>query len=434
MALAAIEPYPVNIALQLPAIDVQIAGTIDDLTGAQILDLRLLARSASLRDALEAWNLTVPFDLEVAAEASVVGEFAELSLADVSARIVGIGGDRLTLDGGSIDVWEGTGLEGRLVAKLDPMGGIMRFLPERWRIAEGADVAASLSGSIAAPALEDLSAEIRGPGDSSVSLSGYVRASTGQQVQLEALDITAALAVPDPSTLADQLGVNPLGLGPWRGEGRLVLADRQFAVIRDEVRRHRISGRSVLNRAVRSGSRVSTTCFVSRPTSPSISICQRAVPRCGSSMWTCPSSARSRRPAAFSWMNRDTGLATSTLILAPLRLWRPTCAGVSDHWSPRMPGATELDLAVTLGWSFEPDPGRVHWTGSARTGPGGRAIRTCRYVRRLCACMMRRCRRGVTPASSYRHREMWLTFGHRGRSQLKALRWILKSRRRQCPT
>ena len=230
MALAATEPYPVDFALHLPAVEIQLTGTVADVTSAEGLDLRLQAQSPSLRDAIEAWNMSVPVDLEITADARLTGDLAALSLTDFSAEMVSFGGDRLNLTGGLANVWEGSGLEGRLTVKLDPAGEIAQSLPEGWRIVKGVEAAASISGSIAAPLFEEVSAEIQGLGDSKMSLAGDLRASTAQAVQLESFNLTVALVVPDPSVFADQLGVNPSGLGPWRGEVKLVLADQRIEV------------------------------------------------------------------------------------------------------------------------------------------------------------------------------------------------------------
>jgi uncharacterized protein involved in outer membrane biogenesis len=83
---------------------------------------------------------------------------------------------------------------------------------------------ASLRGSVAAPALEEIEAVVQGPGDSRLTVGGALQVAS-ESLRLERLDLTTTAAVPHPSSLAAPFGVDASWLGAAQGSGELSLAD-----------------------------------------------------------------------------------------------------------------------------------------------------------------------------------------------------------------
>jgi AsmA family len=239
-ALAATEPWPLDLEIQLPSIDGKLTGTVADVAQTSGLDLRVEARSPSLLAAATTWHLSLPADLQTTVGATLGGDLAALSLVDVRAEMNGSGGDRLELSGSLGNVWEGSGLDGRMTLKLDPAGQFGKVLPALAHIANQIEAAASIAGSVAAPLFEGISADIQGPGGSRLKLAGSVRAATAGGVRLHSFDLTSVLDVPDPSAFADRLGFDPARLGALRGSADLSSTNQRI-----EARRLEIDAREV---------------------------------------------------------------------------------------------------------------------------------------------------------------------------------------------
>ncbi len=224
-ALAATVPWPLELEIQLPSIDARLAGTVADVAHAAGLDLRLEARSRSLLAAAQAWNLSVPVDGQITAAARLGGDLAMLSLAGVSVEMISSDGDRLQLSGSVGNVWEGSGLDGRATLKLNSAGQLGKLLPLGWPIPSQIEAAASVAGTVAALAFDDLSADIRGPGDSRLRLAGSFRVATPGGVRIERFDLTSSLEAP---RIADLFDVGGPGLERFRFEGKLAGAAERF--------------------------------------------------------------------------------------------------------------------------------------------------------------------------------------------------------------
>jgi hypothetical protein len=220
-ALAATAPYPLELEVQLPSIEATLAGTIADVSHIKGLELRLEARSPSLLAVTEAWDLSVPADAEIAVNARLTGDLAALSLSDVHIGMSGSGGDRLELSGGLGNLWTGTGLDGRVGLKLDPTGPLGKLLPVDWRILNQIEATARVAGSVGALEFDDLSAEIRGPGGSNLSLSGSLEVATPGGVRVERFDLISRLEVMRTDDLAKLLGMDGGGLERFWFEGKL---------------------------------------------------------------------------------------------------------------------------------------------------------------------------------------------------------------------
>lgn len=234
-ALAATEPWPLDLEIQLPSIDAELTGTVADVAHASGLDLRLKARSPSSLAAAKTWNLSAPVDMQITAGATLAGDLATLSLVDVTAEMVSPGGDHVELSGSLSNIWEGSGLAGRFTLKLDPADQVGRVLPAGWRILNQIEVAASIGGSVTAPDFNEISAAIQGPGDSRLRLAGSVRAATTEGARLESFDLTSTFMVPDPSAFVDRLGFDPSGLGALRGYAELSLTNQRIEAGRVEI-------------------------------------------------------------------------------------------------------------------------------------------------------------------------------------------------------
>jgi uncharacterized protein involved in outer membrane biogenesis len=231
-ALAATAPYPLELEIQLPSIEARLGGTVADVAHAIGLDLRLEARSPSLLAATKMWNVSVPVDAEVTLNARLVGDLVALSLADVHAEMSGPGGDRIELSGGLGNVWAGGGLEGRVTMTLDPTGPLGEVLLPGWPVPSQIEAAARVAGTVALPVLDEITADIQGPGDSGLRLAGRLGLATTAGIRLESFDLTSTLMVPDPSAFVDRLGFDPSGLGAWRSEAELSLANQRIEVRR----------------------------------------------------------------------------------------------------------------------------------------------------------------------------------------------------------
>ena len=133
--MAATEPWPLDLEIQLPSLDGKLTGTVADVVHASGLDLRLEARSPSLLAAAKTWNLSVPADMQATVGARLGGDLAAVSLVDVRAEMIGSGGDHVELSGSLGNVWEGSGLDGRVTLKLDPAGQFGKVFPALSRTA-----------------------------------------------------------------------------------------------------------------------------------------------------------------------------------------------------------------------------------------------------------------------------------------------------------
>ena len=236
MALAATEPYPIELDLQLPAVMAKLTGTIVEVTRAQGLDLHLEAHSPSLRAALAAWNLDVPVDASVTSSAELTGDLDRLALNGFKAKLSNADSDFMEISGTLADLWEGRGLDGRLSASFDPAGDFGRLLPDDWRVLDQIEAAARVAGSISAPTFDEISAEVRGPGESRLALAGHLRLATAENaVRLEAVDLTSTLVVPEPAAFTSLLGFDPSPLGVLRGTAVLSLANENIEAARLEI-------------------------------------------------------------------------------------------------------------------------------------------------------------------------------------------------------
>jgi hypothetical protein len=119
------------------------------------------------------------------------------------------------------NLWTGTGLDGRVGLKLDPTGPVGKLLPADWRILNQIEATARVAGSVGALEFDDLSAEIRGPGGSSLSLSGSLEVATPGGVRVERFDLISRLEVMRTDDLAKLLGMDGGGLERFWFEGKL---------------------------------------------------------------------------------------------------------------------------------------------------------------------------------------------------------------------
>ena len=234
-ALAATEPWPLDLEIELPSLEGKLTGTVADVVDASGLDLRLEARSPSLLAAANTWGVSLPADMQATVGATLRGDLAALSLVDVRAEMISPGGDHLELSGSLGNVWEGSGLDGRLTLKLDPAGQFGKVLPLVLRLPHPIEAAASISGSVAAPVFDQIAVDAQGPGDSRLRLAGNVRAATTGGVRLHSFDLTSTFDVPDPSAFADRLGFDPARLGALRGSAELSSTNQRIEARRLEV-------------------------------------------------------------------------------------------------------------------------------------------------------------------------------------------------------
>jgi uncharacterized protein involved in outer membrane biogenesis len=234
-ALAATEPWPLDLKIELPSLEGKLTGTVANVVDASGLGLRLEARSPSLLAAAKTWNLSLPADMQSTVGATLKGDLAALSLVDVRAEMISTGGDHLELSGSLGNVWEGSGLDGRLTLKLDPAGQFGKLLPLVLRLPHPIDAAASIRGSVAAPVFDQIAVDAQGPGDSRLKLAGNVRAATTGGVRLHSFDLTSTFDIPDPSAFADRLGFDPARLGGLRGSAELSSANQRIEAKRLEM-------------------------------------------------------------------------------------------------------------------------------------------------------------------------------------------------------
>jgi uncharacterized protein involved in outer membrane biogenesis len=234
-ALAATEPWPLDLELQLPSLDGKLTGTVADVARGSGLDLRLEARSPSLLAAAKTWNLSFPADMQATVGATLGGDLDAPTLVDIKAEMTGSGGDHLELSGSLSNVWEGSGLDGRMTLRLDSTGQFGKLLPQLPQMANQIEAVASIAGSVAAPVFDGISADIQGPGGSRLRLAGNVRAVATGGVRLQSFDLTSTLDVPDPSAFADRLGIDPARLGALRGSAELALANQRIEARRLEI-------------------------------------------------------------------------------------------------------------------------------------------------------------------------------------------------------
>jgi uncharacterized protein involved in outer membrane biogenesis len=135
----------------------------------------------------------------------------------------------LTIRLPSIDIGlAGTVGETDLDLRLEARSPSMLAAAQAWDLALPFDARvtldASLRGSIAAPAVEDIEAVAQGPADSRLTIGGALQLAT-EGLRPERFDLTTTAAVPDPSPLAAPFGVDASWLGAAQGSAQLALAD-----------------------------------------------------------------------------------------------------------------------------------------------------------------------------------------------------------------
>jgi AsmA family len=348
-ALAATEPWPLDLRIQLPSIDANLTGTIADVVHASGLDLRLEARSPSLLAAAKTWDLSLPMDVQTTVGARLGGDLAALSLVDVRAEMNGSLGDRLELSGSLGNVWEGSGLVGRITLQLDPAGQFGKVLPALPHIAKQIEAAATVAGSVAAPVFDGISADIQGPGGSGLKLAGSVRADTTGGLRLHSFDLTSTLDVPDPAAFADRLGFDPGRLGALRGFADLSSTNQRIEAQRleidaREVGAFHLEGRGAIGTLAADGALrlAPDISFAARMTEsrPLLDLIDPNAPELGP-VHATGRLVRSDQGYRLDDFELDLGTADKLAISAQGKV------------GPLVPDdlrATELDLAVRFGW------------------------------------------------------------------------------------
>ena len=211
-AITASAPYPVEATLQSQNVFAQLSGTVENLPAGEGLDLKLLARTQSIYEVLQAFQIeSRPFGPALAS-LRLQGDLDALAAEDIKIEIIAPSGQALTAEGRIADVTHGDGLDLRFGGKLDPqaLALIGRLPPGLAAVVDGItdiDSAGRLAGSVSRPALKDLSLTAEHVSGATVSLQGAAAAArSGDDFALADFQVSTQVFLPDQSLLVQALG------------------------------------------------------------------------------------------------------------------------------------------------------------------------------------------------------------------------------------
>lgn len=235
-ALAANNPFPLELALHFAGLDTELKGTLQDLTRAEGFDLRLSARALSIRGVFDALERDSALDGQFSATADLRGDLSALSVENLMIRIIESSGQELQVGGLVSDLSNGKGLNIRFTGALDPKtaqlwGRLPGSLHEILMGAERLDVACRITGDFDSPIFEDLEAHLEHGSGAKMSVQARLAVSfLEESYAVEALQASATMSLPDAVLLQRALGTPVPEIGAIHGNSELILEDNWLEI------------------------------------------------------------------------------------------------------------------------------------------------------------------------------------------------------------
>jgi uncharacterized protein involved in outer membrane biogenesis/peptidoglycan hydrolase-like protein with peptidoglycan-binding domain len=229
-ALAATEPYPLELMLQTSGLVADLTGTVRNLPAAEGFDLGLTVRTPSIGEVLRTLEIEVPLVGLAEASARLRGNLELLAVEDIDLEVIERSGAELHAEGRLADLMKGQGLDLHFTGKLGPealrlvgdlppgLGGVLEGVAR-------ADLVARMTGPLEAPAVEEFGLRLEHGSGAELSLQGhgaldFSKAGAGPKE----FQVTTLLSLPDPSLLEQALGAPFPDLGAIDASAELVWA------------------------------------------------------------------------------------------------------------------------------------------------------------------------------------------------------------------
>ena len=140
----------------------------------------------------------------------------QVQLPSLDAKLTGMVGD--VVRGAELDL------------RLDAQSPSLLAAAETWRVSLPIDAQTSIKarvrGDLSAPVFDEISLDMQAAGESRLTATGSVRATTEEGLRLKSVDLSAMLALPQPGAFDAPLGVDAAGLGALHAEAKLSLQDQ----------------------------------------------------------------------------------------------------------------------------------------------------------------------------------------------------------------
>lgn len=242
-ALTAKEPYAFDISFDMLGLAVGLEGTATNAPRGEGLAVRLNASAPSLTRVLDILDVESPVDARLDLSARLSGDLDSLSMSDLVLDIGGRAGQRFHAEGSVADVVMGRGLSVTFTGALLSNPTLARRLPEFVRDIEKLELQGRVTGSLEAPAVEDLRIRLAALGGSELVLDGRLGFDvTGERAKLAALELTASLLLPSLKPIERLSGAELPDVGPLDAKAVFYLAGDRIAVESFEVGFERFEG------------------------------------------------------------------------------------------------------------------------------------------------------------------------------------------------
>ena len=231
-ALAAAEPYPMELSFELPGLTAELAGTAANLPRAEGFALDLTVTSPSVGELLEVWDIERAVEGRGTLTAQLTGDLKELAVPKLTVDLEGRSGQRLRAEGSVGGLAGGQGLDIRFDGRLVPGAGLLVTLPKALQDLDAIDLRGRLSGSLQQPAIEAFEAKATHPSGVAATLAGDAAFSfiDGQPLT-SALALAADFSVSDIALLEELTGTELPAMGRLEVSAEATLdADRVVRV------------------------------------------------------------------------------------------------------------------------------------------------------------------------------------------------------------
>ncbi len=243
-ALAAEEPYPMEMTLEAAGLVADLAGTVENLPAGTGLDLELKVRSPAIGEVLRGFQVETTLAGVGELSAYLRGDLRALAAEDVTLDLIERSGQELHAEGRIADLTNGAGLDLRFSAQADPKAlGLREDLPPE--LAEVLDefarfgLSGRMTGKFIAPVLSELGADLAHASGAALTLGGEASLDfSGTGAVLAGFEASTQVTLPDRELLERILEVKLPDLGAieataelaWSGEEITLRAARAKAL------------------------------------------------------------------------------------------------------------------------------------------------------------------------------------------------------------
>ena len=210
-AIAALEPYPLDINVQSTNFTLEVSGTMDNVPSAEGLDVSLSFRSPSVYRMLETLQIEIAVFGPAAASARLKGDLASLAAEEIKLEIVAPSGQEMRAEGAVANLIRGDGLDLKFGGKLDPkfLGLLGELPPDAADAVNGItdlDAQGRITGDLERLAFTELSLSLEHLSGAEASLQGNATAEISREdFALTDFQASAQAFFPDQTLLATVL-------------------------------------------------------------------------------------------------------------------------------------------------------------------------------------------------------------------------------------